>query len=161
MQKLELVAAEARGGLSGDERSRRPLVRLAVATRDGRSLNAHFNNASHFLIYDLTHRSRRLVGVIGFDEEAEPLCSTPGGAVGAKVAALSGCQLLLVTAIGAPAAARALRGGIVPVKMPGEEPIGAVLTRVQSMMTASPPRWLSDAMSSRDYLTKLDQGPRS
>jgi nitrogen fixation protein NifX len=67
--------------------------------------------------------------------------------IGPKVAALAGCHLLFVLAIGGPAAAKVVSAKIHPVKLAAPEPIEQVISKVRSLMTSDPPPWLRRALA--------------
>lgn len=124
-------------------------MRIAFATHDLRTMDAHFGGARNFAIYEVTPDESRFVEAIRFDAsgnedgvhaDAEEDRITP------RVDALEGCALLFVLAIGGPAAAKVVNRRIHPVKLPQPEPIEQVLARVQTMLTTAPPPWLRKAM---------------
>ncbi|ACJ01028.1 nitrogen fixation protein NifX [Rhodospirillum centenum] len=120
-------------------------LRVAIATQDMKFLNAHFGSARTFAIYDVTADSRRFVEAVGFSDTADESGShrTDGDdRIGPKVAALQGCHLLFVLAIGGPAAAKVVAARMHPLKLPAPEPIDGVLARVQAMLSGNPPPWL-------------------
>lgn len=125
-------------------------VRIAIATQDMASLNAHFGSARKFAIYDVTPDTFSFVEAIGFDD-----VSDEGGKhkddgddrITPKVEALAGVNLLFVRAIGGPAAAKVVRARIHPVKIPDSMPIEAVIERVQTMLKGSPPPWLRKVLA--------------
>jgi nitrogen fixation protein NifX len=156
--KLEL-AADSFG--EGPARSKRadprenearlgPKVRVAVASQDGKALNAHFGYARKLMVYDVTLRGHRLVKVFTFvgGSEAEDDKITP------KVTALAGCHIVCVLAIGPPAAAAIIRANIHPIRVGEAEPIQAAIARVRTMMTVDPPGWL------RRILLQNSRSPR-
>lgn len=142
MRKLVLVpdaAAEADAG------SR---LRVAIATQDGKSMNAHFGSARRFMIYEVTPTNRRFLETISFDavtgESGEHREDAP---LGAKVEAIRGCNLLFVLAIGASAAAKVINARIHPVKLAEAEPVEQVITKVQELMVGTPPPWMRRALA--------------
>ncbi|MGA2450970.1 MAG: nitrogen fixation protein NifX [Polyangiaceae bacterium] len=164
-RKLELVGGTENASSEGGARNE-PSLRIAIATEDGKMLNAHFGSARKFALYEVSAHASRFLGAAEFDA-----VSNGSGAhavddydrIGPKVAALSGCSLLFVLAIGGPAAARVVGARIHPVKLPAPEPIESVLRRVQTMLAGTPPPWLRKAMApaparSMDFLDKED-GP--
>ncbi len=162
-RKLELVAG-TEGAPSGEGEPREPSLRIAIATQDGKALDAHFGSARKFVLYEVSRHTSRLLGAAEFD-----VVSSGSGAhatddydrIGPKVAALEGCSLLFVLAIGGPAAARVVGARIHPVKVSAPEPIESVLKRVQTMLAGTPPPWLRKAMSpaparTMDFLDRDD-----
>lgn len=136
-----------------------PRLRVAIATQDLRTLNAHFGSARRFAVYDVTPAEARFAEAVDFaDVSDESGAHADDGAdrIGAKVAALAGCHLLFVLAIGGPAAAKVVGAHIHPVKLPAPEPIDSILTRVQTMMTGNPPPWLRKVMGAQQAPRSMD-----
>jgi nitrogen fixation protein NifX len=125
------------------------LLRVAIATRDLATLDAHFGSAPKFAVYEVTPDSKRLVDVFEFavlSDQSGAHASEGEDRIGPKVQALRGCHLLFVLAIGGPAAAQVVRAKIHPVKLPATESIESILGRVQTLMAGTPPPWLRKAM---------------
>ncbi|MGK3995697.1 nitrogen fixation protein NifX [Sorangium sp. So ce1024] len=145
MRRLQLVetadaAAPAKKG---------PRLRVAIATQDLKSMNAHFNSARRFAVYEVSPHESRFIEAVGFDsvtDESGSHKAEGDDRIASKVAALAGCNLLFVLAIGGPAAAKVVNARIHPVKLSEPEPIDQVIARVQGMMTSNPPPWLRKAM---------------
>ncbi|MGD0679076.1 MAG: nitrogen fixation protein NifX [Polyangiaceae bacterium] len=118
-------------------------LRIAIASRDGKGLNAHFGFAEKLMVYDVTREAHRLVQVVTSVSD-DSMCDKGGveGGIAAKVTALAGCHLLFVLAIGPPAAARVIRANIHPIKVATPEPISAVIARAQGIMNGEPAPWL-------------------
>jgi nitrogen fixation protein NifX len=136
-----------------------PRLRVAIATQDLRTLNAHFGSARRFAVYDVTPNEARFVEAVSFgDVSDETGAHADDGTdrIGAKVAALAGCHLLFVLAIGGPAAAKVVGAHIHPVKLPAPEPIDAILARVQAMMSGNPPPWLRKVMGTQEKRRSMD-----
>jgi nitrogen fixation protein NifX len=119
-------------------------LKIAIATNDMEHLNAHFGSARKFAVYEVTRTEWRFVEAIGFDSFTEQSGKHAEGddKIGPKVEALAGVALLFVLAIGGPAAAKVVRGGIHPVKLKDPESIASVIARVQEMLRGAPPPWL-------------------
>lgn len=140
-----------------------PRLRVAIATQDGKSMNAHFGSARRFAVYEVTPHEGRFVEVVAFDDTSDESGAHDAEAdrIGPKVAALAGCNLLFVLAIGGPAAAKVVNAGIHPVKLAEPESIDQVIAKVRSMMTGNPPPWLRKALASSqtrstDFLDEED-----
>ncbi|MCK8784988.1 nitrogen fixation protein NifX [Roseomonas sp. NAR14] len=154
LQLVEKGAAEDAG----------PVLRVAIATQDMKSLNAHFGSARRFAIYEVTPGTSRFVRAVSFDDTSDESGShrTDGDdRIGPKVASIACCTLLFVLAIGGPAAAKVVGARIHPVKLPAPEPIEDIIRKVQAMMTGNPPPWLRKAMAlgqprSMDHLDDED-----
>jgi len=127
-------------------------VKVALATQDMTTVNAHFAGARTLAIYDVTSEGWSLVEAVQFEEAtAEDGSGGHGGPdsddrVAPRLVALEGCALLFVRAIGGPAAARVVNAKVHPIKVPEDEPIDRVLERVRGMLDGTPPPWLRKAM---------------
>ncbi|MDR3536328.1 MAG: nitrogen fixation protein NifX [Acetobacteraceae bacterium] len=127
-------------------------LRIAVATQDLKSLNAHFGSARRFAVYDITPTEHRFVEAVSFGEvsnESGSHAKDGDDRIGPKVEALAGCHLLFVLAIGGPAAAKVVSAHIHPVKLSKPEPIDDIISRVQAMMVGNPPPWLRKVMGAK------------
>lgn len=143
MRKLGLVPDSESSADPG------PRLRVAIATQDGKSMNAHFGSARRFVIYEVTPAHKRFLETISFDavtgESGEHREDAP---LGAKVEAIRGCNLLFVLAIGASAAAKVINARIHPVKLAEAEPVEQVIAKVQELMVGTPPPWMRRALAS-------------
>jgi nitrogen fixation protein NifX len=129
-----------------------PHLRVAIATNDLKSLNAHFGSARRFAVYDVTPETSQFIEAHAFGDVSNESGShnmTGDDKIGPKVEALAGCNLLFVLAIGGPAAARIVGARIHPVKLPAPENIDSIIGRIQSMMRGNPPPWLRKAMATQ------------
>ncbi len=147
VRRLQLVNTEA-------EAPERPApsgaVRVAIATRDMKGLNAHFGSAPRFALYDVTREGWDFVEAVAFDDNSDESGAhrTEGeDKIGPKVDALAGCHLLFCLAIGRPAAAKVVAARIHPIKTPKPAPITEVLERTRVMLAGSPPPWLRKVLS--------------
>lgn len=125
-------------------------VRIAIATQDMKSLNAHFGSARKFAIYDVTPTSSAFVEAVGFDDvsDEEGKHKEDGDdRITPKVNALAGVNLLFVRAIGGPAAAKVVSAKIHPVKISDPQPIEDVIAKVQTMLKGTPPPWLRKVLA--------------
>ena len=148
VRRLQLVSTE-------DEAPSRTkpapgVVRVAIATRDMKSLNAHFGSTPKFAIYDVTREGWDFVEAVGFGDTSDESGShkTDGeDKIGPKVDALEGCHLLFCLAIGGPAAAKVVSARIHPIKTPQAAPIPEVLERTRAMLAGAPPPWLRKVLA--------------
>ncbi len=127
-------------------------LRIAVATQDLKTLNAHFGSAKRFAVYDVTPTDHRFIEAVAFgDVTQESGAHQKDGddKIGPKVEALAGCHLLFVLAIGGPAAAKVVSAHIHPVKLSKPERIEDIISRVQTMMAGNPPPWLRKVMGAQ------------
>jgi nitrogen fixation protein NifX len=132
-------------------------LRVAIATQDMKSLNAHFGSARRFALYDVSPVEWSFVEAVSFDDVSDESGShkTEGeDKIAAKVAGLAGCHLLFCLAIGGPSAAKVVASGIHPVKMPAAQSIEAVLERTREMLSGSPPPWLRKVLAGAGAVKK-------
>lgn len=119
-------------------------MKVAFATTDGIFINDHFAWSRWFAVYGVDPDNRRLLEMRGVpagaaDEEDE---AAEEDRIAVRIDILKDCQLLYVTAIGGPAAARVIRARIHPVKVTGVPTISGVLDELQGVLRGSPPPWL-------------------
>jgi nitrogen fixation protein NifX len=138
-----------------DEPARGPpapgVVRVAIATRDMKGLNAHFGSAPRFAVYDVTKDGWDFVEAVAFDDNSDESGAHKGEGedrITPKVATLVGCHLLFCLAIGGPSAAKVVAARIHPIKTPQASPIPEVLERTRAMLAGSPPPWLRKVLAS-------------
>jgi nitrogen fixation protein NifX len=126
-------------------------LRIAIATRDGQSMNAHFGSAEKFVVFEVTPRDRKFVAILEMgqvsDESGDHKAESEDKN-GRKIAALAGCHIVFVLAVGGPVAAKILAAKIHPIKLAESESIDSVLSRVQGFMTSDPPPWLRKVLAS-------------
>jgi len=115
-------------------------LRVAVASNTGGNLDGHFGSAPRFLIYQVGKTALKLVDIRPtlIADEAEDKNV-------ARSELINDCQIVYVQSIGGPAAAKVVRAGLHPVKIPTPAPALDVLARLQSVLDAPPP-WLAKIM---------------
>lgn len=124
-------------------------MKVAFATQDMRTLDAHFAGARNLAIYDVTADGYRFLEAVRFDGASNQDGSHDENGhdrLEPRIGALDGCTLLFVLAIGGPAAAKVVARRVHPVKLPRPEPISDVLGRIQTMLNGAPPPWLRKAL---------------
>ncbi|SDH91256.1 nitrogen fixation protein NifX [Roseospirillum parvum] len=121
-----------------------PRLRVALATQDMRAVNAHFAGARTLAIYDVGLEDATLIEAVQFADPSpeDGRHDDSAGRLEARIAALEGCALLFVRAIGGPAAAKVIKARVHPMKVADDTPVDEVLARVQTMMKGTPPPWL-------------------
>ena len=124
-------------------------MRVAFATQDLATVDAHFAGARNLAIYEVSESASRFVEAVQFEvlSRQDGVHADEGDdRIGPRIEALAGCTLLFVQAIGGPAAARVVSQRIHPVKLPQPEPIASVIDRIRTMLAGSPPPWLRKAL---------------
>jgi nitrogen fixation protein NifX len=125
-------------------------VRVAIATQDLKSLNAHYGAAKRIAVYDVTQDGWRFVAAHDFSKVADQSGSHKidgEDRIAAKTDALAGCHLLFCLAIGGPSAAKVVSAKIHPIKVAQPAPIEEVLERTRLMLAGSPPPWLRKVLA--------------
>lgn len=115
-------------------------LRVAVASNTADNLDGHFGSAPRFLVYQVGKSAIRLVDVRPtlIADEAEDKNV-------ARAELINDCQMVYVQSIGGPAAAKVVRAGLHPVKIPTPAPAMEVLAWLQAVLEAPPP-WLAKIM---------------
>ncbi|MDR3495948.1 MAG: nitrogen fixation protein NifX [Ancalomicrobiaceae bacterium] len=147
VRRLSLVDIEASAAKADRPQG---AVRIAIATRDMKGLNAHFGSASKFAVYDVTKEGWNFVEALAFDDASDESGAhkTEGDdKITPKVEALKGCHLLFCLAIGGPSAAKVVAAKIHPIKVPNAAPIEDVLERTRTMLNGAPPPWLRKVLA--------------
>jgi nitrogen fixation protein NifX len=112
-------------------------LRVAVASNSEENLDGHFGSCPRFLIYQVGSSEIRLIDIrsTAITDEAEDKNV-------ARASLIKDCQIVYVQSIGGPAAAKAVRANIHPVKAPEGGKASIALQRLQAVID-SPPPWLA------------------
>ncbi len=112
-------------------------LRVAVASNTEENLDGHFGSCPRFLIYQVGRDEIRLIGArsTAITDEAEDKNA-------ARASLIKDCQIVYVQSIGGPAAAKAVRANIHPVKAPEGGKASIALQRLQAVLDMPPP-WLA------------------
>ena len=115
-------------------------VRVACASNRDEQLDGHFGSAERFLIYQVSTAEIRLIEVRSTLEadHAEDRNA-------ARAALINDCRVAYFQSIGGPAAAKVVRAGVHPVKVPKAGDAREQLVQLQRAL-ASPPPWLAKCM---------------
>jgi nitrogen fixation protein NifX len=112
-------------------------LRVAVASNTEENLDGHFGSCPRFLIYQVGRGEIRLV-----DARSTSICDDADDKNVARAELIKDCQIVYVQSIGGPAAAKAVRANIHPVKAPEGGKANIALQRLQAVLDAPPP-WLA------------------
>ncbi len=115
-------------------------IRVAVASNTEQNLDGHFGSCERFLVYQVSPTAMRLVAVRATAEADEAEDRNV-----ARSALINDCQVVYVQSIGGPAAAKVVRAGVHPVKVPKSGVATETLQQLQAILTAPPP-WLAKIM---------------
>jgi nitrogen fixation protein NifX len=129
-EKLPQQAAYKEGDMPGS-------LRVAVASNTEENLDGHFGSCPRFLIYQVGRDDIRLI-----DIRSTSLADDADDKNVARANLIKDCQIVYVQSIGGPAAAKAVRANIHPVKAPEGGKANIALQRLQAVLDAPPP-WLA------------------
>ena len=118
-------------------------VRIACASNDAVNVDGHFGSCSQFMIYQVSADETRLIDIRSTD--------IPNGLeVDDKnlyrAELIQDCQVLYLASVGGPAAAKIVKLGIYPIKLPGIESIADIIAQLQTVIAGTPPPWLAKVM---------------
>lgn len=119
-------------------------MKIAFATQDKESVNAHFGWAKHIVVYELTADGYRFVQSFDFGDKLQE--DGDEDKLAPKLDAIHDCAILYVAAIGGSGAARVVALKIHPIKVPQPEPIAEILDKLQAVLKGTPPPWLRKAL---------------
>jgi nitrogen fixation protein NifX len=118
-------------------------VRIACASNDAINVDGHFGSCTQFMIYQVSADEARLIDIRltdipdGLEVDDKNLF---------RAELLQDCQVLYIASVGGPAAAKIVKLGIHPMKLPGIESISGIIGRLQTVIAGTPPPWLAKAM---------------
>jgi nitrogen fixation protein NifX len=118
-------------------------VRIACASNDGINVDGHFGSCSQFMIYQVSADEARLIDIRdtdipdGLDVEDKNVF---------RAELIKDCQVLYIASVGGPAAAKIVKLGIHPMKLPGIESIAEIIDQLQTVIAGTPPPWLAKVM---------------
>jgi nitrogen fixation protein NifX len=118
-------------------------MKVAFATQDLSTVNAHFGWAKHIIVYEVTPDASYHVETYNFASDL--LEDGNEDKLIPKLKALADCAILYVAAIGASGAARVVAQKIHPMKVKEPEPIAEILEKLQAVLCGTPPPWLRKA----------------
>lgn len=119
-------------------------MKIAFATQDKESVNAHFGWAKHILVYEMKPEGYRFVHSFDFGDKLQE--DGDEDKLAPKLDAIHDCAILYVAAIGGSGAARVVASKIHPIKVPQPELIAEILGKLQVVLQGTPPPWLRKAL---------------
>ncbi|MDP2805980.1 MAG: dinitrogenase iron-molybdenum cofactor biosynthesis protein [Gallionellaceae bacterium] len=129
-QNVAAPVAYAEGDMPGS-------LRVAVASNTEENLDGHFGSCPRFLIYQVGRDEVRLI-----DARSTSITDDAEDKNVARANLIKDCQIVYVQSIGGPAAAKAVRANIHPIKAPEGGKASIALQRLQAVLDAPPP-WLA------------------
>jgi nitrogen fixation protein NifX len=143
MKPKEMIMGESTKITVQGDSSIQNAMKVAFASKDMETINAHFGGAKEFVVYDVSKEGYVLSGVVKTDtSEMEGDDKTDF-----KVKALAGINIMYCESIGGTAAAKVIRGGINPMKVNEPRRIEEVLSELVEMINDNPPPWVKKIMN--------------
>jgi nitrogen fixation protein NifX len=128
-------------------------MKIAFATQDKESVNAHFGWAKHIVVFEMSPEGHRFVQSFDFGDKLQE--DGDEDKLAPKLDAIHDCAILYVAAIGGSGAARVVASKIHPIKVPQPESIAEILDKLQAVLKGTPPPWLRKALQ-RDAAPSFD-----
>jgi len=120
-------------------------MKIAFATQDKESVNAHFGWAKSIVVYDVSPQGSHFVESFEFGDKLEE--DGDEDKLAPKLEAIKDCAIVYVAAIGGSGAARVVAMKIHPIKVPQPESIADILAKLQVVLQGTPPPWLRKALA--------------
>nr|WP_319565098.1 nitrogen fixation protein NifX [uncultured Rhodoferax sp.] len=120
-------------------------MKVAFATQDKESVNAHFGWAKSIVVYDVSPTGHQFVESFEFGDKLEE--DGDEDKLAPKLEAIKDCAIVYVAAIGGSGAARVVAMKIHPIKVPQPESIAEILVKLQEVLNGTPPPWLRKALA--------------
>lgn len=117
------------------------MIRVAFASNNGDLLDGHFGSCERFLVYQVGVGQSRLIACREIDERL-----AGDDKNGYRAGLIADCQLLYVVSVGGPAAAKVVKHGIHPIKVPQGGKAPALIAELQGTIAEKTPPWLAKAM---------------
>jgi nitrogen fixation protein NifX len=117
-------------------------IRIACASDDTQKVDGHFGSCKQFMVYQVSASEARLIDVRDtaqaseFEEDKNRFRSE----------LIRDCQVLYLVSVGGPAAAKIIKIGIHPIKLPEVTAISDVISELQQVLANKPPPWLAKVM---------------
>lgn len=118
-------------------------IRIACGTDDAIHVNGHFVNCRWFMVYQVSGSEARLIDIRVADIPAGLIVDDKNSY---RAEQIQDSRVVYVASIGGPAAAKAVKLGIHPMKLDMVQPLAKVLAELQQVMADAPPPWLAKAM---------------
>ncbi|OSM04011.1 NifB/NifX family molybdenum-iron cluster-binding protein [Magnetofaba australis] len=133
-------------------------VRVAFASNKEGQMDGHFGSCKQFIVYDITADSAEMVESRGtlhlLVEDSDP---DPAVKNTERARMMSDCDLMYLCSIGGPAAAKVVRSGAHPLKIPTGGAIDELIAGLQEKIRNNPPPWLAKAMGIQPTLSFTDE----
>jgi len=116
-------------------------IRVACASNHDTRVDGHFGSCARFLIYQVSDAEVRLIDIRQAGHAEQEMDKNIY-----RADLIADCQLLYTISIGGPAAAKVVRAGLHPIKLPDGGEATALLEALKGVIGHKPPPWLAKAM---------------
>jgi nitrogen fixation protein NifX len=113
-------------------------IRVAIGSNGSDSIDGHYGSCPRFLVYQVSPEEVRLIAIRSTDGADQ---ADDKNAFRAEL--INDCHVMYVQSIGGPAAAKVVRAGIYPMKIPEGGDAPETLSKLQQVMAGTPPPWLA------------------
>lgn len=131
---LPVIEPFAEGDMPGS-------IRVACASNREARIDGHFGSCARFLIYQVSDNERRLIDIRAVRQPPEEADKNAW-----RAELIKDCQLLYTVSIGGPAAAKVVRAGLHPIKLPKGGLAPEMMARLSDVIATNPPPWLAKVM---------------
>jgi nitrogen fixation protein NifX len=127
-------------------------MRVAFTSSDGVVVDEHFGRTASFFVWEVGPAEAAFVEKVSaittsLDEEDR---------TSARAAAVGGCAIVYTVAIGGPAAAKLVARRVHPMKTGAPVPIAEAVSKLQAVLSGTPPPWLRRAMGAAPALAEAE-----
>lgn len=116
-------------------------IRVACASNHDTQVDGHFGSCARFLVYQVSDAEVRLIDIRKVGHAPEEVDKNVY-----RADLIEDCQLLYTVSIGGPAAAKVVRAGLHPIKLPNGGDAIELLDNLKGVIGNNPPPWLAKAM---------------
>lgn len=116
-------------------------IRVACASNHETQIDGHFGSCARFLIYQVSESEVRLIDIRTVGRPPEEVDKNIY-----RADLIEDCQILYTVSIGGPAAAKVVRAGLHPIKLPNGGDAVELLENLKGVIGNNPPPWLAKVM---------------
>jgi len=117
-------------------------IRIACASDDTVKVDGHFGSCKQFMVYQVSANEARLIDV----RDTQQASALEEDKNRFRSELIRDCQVLYLVSVGGPAAAKIVKIGIHPIKLPEVTAISEVISELQLVLANKPPPWLAKVM---------------
>jgi nitrogen fixation protein NifX len=115
-------------------------MKVAIATQDLARIDAHLGWARHLMFYEVSAEGWAYLGLASFDVGL--VQDGDHGKLAPRLAALQGCALVFIAAVGPEGEGQLARARITPMRGFAGQPVAVALDSLSQGLRGRPPAWL-------------------